>query len=254
MSEKERTFPLTSDLASNLVIAEHLPSTNAWQRDHLSELPDWAVVVTFSQTAGRGRLGRSWVSEPGGALAASILFPVHTDHGRSWLPLIVGAALVEAVHQLGVGSAVLKWPNDVLVGSAKLAGTLCEVLPDNRVVVGLGVNLVISPAHPAAPHATDLSSHGAMTDDVPDALLSAVIQRLMFWRDLRGAEEATDWARAFVEPMMGTLGTEVSVLENEDTSWSGRALGLDDFGHLLVREASTNDVRTVIASDILHLR
>jgi BirA family biotin operon repressor/biotin-[acetyl-CoA-carboxylase] ligase len=160
---------------------------------------------------------------------------------------------VEAVQSLGVAYATLKWPNDVLVGPAKLAGILCEILPDNRVVVGLGVNLEISAEHPPAPGATGLSSHVATDVEAPDALLSAVVVRLRLWDEVSG-RESIEWARAFVEPLMGTLGSAVSVIENENTSWKGHAIGLDDFGHLLVRDDVSNDIRTVVASDILHLR
>ncbi len=253
MSERGQSFPLTSAVVSNLILAEHLPSTNMWQRDHAGELGDWALIATFSQTAGRGRLGRSWVSQPGESLAASVVFPAHTDQNRSWLPLVAGAAVVEAVQSLGVAYATLKWPNDVLVGPAKLAGILCEILPDNRVVVGLGVNLEISAEHPPAPGATGLSSHVATDVEAPDALLSAVVVRLRLWDEVSG-RESIEWARAFVEPLMGTLGSAVSVIENENTSWKGHAIGLDDFGHLLVRDDVSNDIRTVVASDILHLR
>jgi len=253
MSEGGKFFPLTSAVVSTLVLAEQLPSTNRWQRDHAHELGDWTLIATFSQTAGRGRLGRSWVSQPGESLAASVVFPAHTDQHRSWLPLVAGAAVVEAVQALGVASVTLKWPNDVLVGRAKLAGILCEILPDNRVVVGLGVNLEISSEHPPAPGATGLSSHVAMVGEAPDVLLSAVVERLRLWDQVSG-REAIEWARAFVEPLMGTLGSAVSVIENENTSWRGHALGLDDSGHLLVRDDGRNDIRTVVASDILHLR
>ena len=141
------------------------------------QLAHGTVIATTNQTAGRGRLDRDWVTPPDVALAASVLVRPNISAsglGLSWLPLLVGSALVAALQPLFRGSAGsagsegsessdgsevgeakrvgVKWPNDVHVrdeGDAmqgrpgqKLCGILCEVLPSGDVVVGFGVNLL----------------------------------------------------------------------------------------------------------------
>ena len=253
MSDSENHFPLTSAAVSTLAVFEEVPSTNAWQKDNSSELADWATIVTLSQTAGRGRLGRSWLSRPGGSLAFSVIFPACGGPRRSWLTLVAGAAVAEAIRALGVESVMLKWPNDVLIDGEKISGTLCEALGDSRVVVGIGVNLDRSSDNPVAPGATGLSNHLDDMDGAPDSLMVSVIKRLQQWNAVP-ADDAAEWARGYVEPLMGTLGSSVSVHHNSDTFWTGQALGLDDVGHLLVRDDVEQTIRTVVASDILHLR
>ena len=253
MSDSENLFPLTSAAVSTLAVFEELPSTNAWQQENSSGLADWATTVTLSQTAGRGRLGRSWLSRPGGSLALSVIFPACGGPHRSWLSLVAGGAVAEAIRALGVASVELKWPNDVLVDAKKIAGILCEVLPDSRVVVGIGVNIDMSRGHPAPSNATGLSNHLDEIGGASDSLMTFVIKRLQQWNTVL-LDDAAEWARGYVEPLMGTLGSSVAVHQNSNTFWTGQALGLDDVGHLLVRDDVEQTIRTVVASDILHLR
>ncbi|HEU4423949.1 MAG TPA: biotin--[acetyl-CoA-carboxylase] ligase, partial [Pilimelia sp.] len=120
------------------------------------------VVVAERQTAGRGRLGRGWLSPPRAGIATSVLLrpgeavqargwsPVPTAR-YGWLPLLTGMALVTAVRQLAEVDAVLKWPNDLLVrpgeaadgvGYRKCGGILTEAVP-SAVVVGIGLNVTL---------------------------------------------------------------------------------------------------------------
>src|SRR5580698_891067 len=91
---------------------------------------DGQVLVAEEQTAGRGRLGRTWTSVPGASLTFSVLLrPVTVPAGRrGWLALLAGVAVASAVRSVTGGgvAAVLKWPNDVLVADRKLAGILAE--------------------------------------------------------------------------------------------------------------------------------
>ncbi len=103
------------------------------------------LCVADEQTAGRGRQGRSWVAPAGSALLASILLRPRAN--AEGVPLAAGLAVADAVARLGV-EVGLKWPNDVVVDGAKLAGILAEVEPaapgpDTAVVLGIGVNLCV---------------------------------------------------------------------------------------------------------------
>ena len=104
--------------------------------------PEGLVLAAEEQTAARGRLGRSWLSPPHAALTFSLLVrPVGVPPARrGWLPLLAGVATATAVRQVSGLDAVLKWPNDVLLGPRKLAGVLAEQSGD-AVVIGIGLNV-----------------------------------------------------------------------------------------------------------------
>jgi BirA family transcriptional regulator, biotin operon repressor / biotin---[acetyl-CoA-carboxylase] ligase len=113
-----------------------------------------AVLVAERQHAGRGRLGRPWISEPGAALTFSVLLrPVTVPAAaRSWLPLLTGVAVAAGIREQTGLDVSLKWPNDVVAaggdgqaGLGKLAGILAELAGD-AVVLGVGLNVAATPA------------------------------------------------------------------------------------------------------------
>src|SRR5580692_2830927 len=147
---------------------------------------DGQVLVAEEQTAGRGRLGRTWTSVPGASLTFSVLLrPVTVPAGRrGWLPLLAGVAVASAVRSVAGVEAVLKWPNDVLVGDRKLAGILAEQSPDgSAVVIGTGLNVATPasalPVSPAGLPATSLLVEGA--DVGREGLLAEILRTLEHW-------------------------------------------------------------------------
>ena len=116
--------------------------------------PDGTVVIAERQTAGRGRLGRSWTSEPGLGLWMTLVARQVPASGLDVLSLRVGLAIAPMLEPFADGAITLKWPNDVLIGRKKLAGILVEArwreaLPE-WVAVGVGVNLVPPGDQPGA--------------------------------------------------------------------------------------------------------
>jgi BirA family biotin operon repressor/biotin-[acetyl-CoA-carboxylase] ligase len=104
--------------------------------------PEGVVAVADEQTAGRGRLGRSWLAPPGAALLVSVLLRPRVSVERVHLVTIAaGLAAIDAVRELTRIDARLKWPNDVVVDDRKLAGILAEADGAGAVVVGMGCNL-----------------------------------------------------------------------------------------------------------------
>lgn len=128
-----------------------VPQTGSTNADLLAEARAGAaeglVLVAEEQTAGRGRLGRSWSAPPGAGLIFSVLLrPAGVPPTRlGWLPLLTGVAVASAVRDQTGLPASLKWPNDVLVGERKLAGILAEAHGD-AVVVGVGLNITLTQA------------------------------------------------------------------------------------------------------------
>ena len=113
--------------------------------DVAAELPAWHAVRASSQSGGRGRWKRTWVSDRGGLWISAVL-PVSGDPQR-WeaLPLAVGLAVAELVASMGVLGVRLRWPNDLLARDRKLAGLLIERVKPGLAVVGIGVNVANHP-------------------------------------------------------------------------------------------------------------
>jgi BirA family biotin operon repressor/biotin-[acetyl-CoA-carboxylase] ligase len=235
------------------------------------EAREGQVLVAEEQTAGRGRLGRTWTSMPGAALTFSVLLrPVTVPSGRrGWLPLMAGVAVASAVRSVTEGGggagggravgAALKWPNDVLVGERKLAGILAEQSPDgSAVVIGMGLN-VATPAHalPASPAglpATSLLVEGASVSR--EALLLEILRQLERWYVAFRADP--DPARTGLldayRPLCGTLGRMVRVELPVGRVVTGVARDVDPDGRLLVQETAATAVTPVSAGDVIHVR
>jgi BirA family transcriptional regulator, biotin operon repressor / biotin---[acetyl-CoA-carboxylase] ligase len=119
----------------------HLAVCDSTQRQLDHNAPEGAVVATDEQTAGRGRLGRSWKAPPGSSLLFSIVLRPRVPGNRlPELSVIAGRSVAEAIEGLTRLPAEVKLPNDVLVGGKKVAGILAEG-GEGRVVVGVGINV-----------------------------------------------------------------------------------------------------------------
>ena len=105
-----------------------------------TSLPEGALVVADHQTAGRGRLGRSWTAPPGTALLFSVLLKPPPERLAPQLSLVAGVAVADALERATELSVQLKWPNDVMLRRRKVAGCLAEAR-DGAVVLGIGVNV-----------------------------------------------------------------------------------------------------------------
>jgi BirA family transcriptional regulator, biotin operon repressor / biotin---[acetyl-CoA-carboxylase] ligase len=131
----------------NLEILDEVGSTNTYLMQQSAKGAAHATcVVTHIQTHGKGRRGRTWVSQLGASLTFSLLWRFQCGAvALSGLSLAVGVALIRALNDLSVQGIQLKWPNDVLVGGKKLAGILIELQGDmegpSAAVIGIGINL-----------------------------------------------------------------------------------------------------------------
>ena len=130
-------------------VIETIDSTNTeMMKLAVAGAPSGAALVAEIQTEGRGRRGRVWHSALGASLTFSLLWRFQKGAAQlGGLSLVVGLAILRALHQLGIGNNTvqLKWPNDVVVGARKLAGVLIEsqgdMLGPTAVVIGIGINM-----------------------------------------------------------------------------------------------------------------
>jgi len=260
-------LPLSSAIASSLLVLPEAGSTNDELRGRAAELPDLAVVVTDNQTAGRGRLGRQWIAPAGRCLAISVLLRPRLPAGEplessnfGWLPLIAGVAMARALRPLVPGRVGLKWPNDVQIDGLKVSGLLAELLVSgDAVVLGAGVNLSLTADELPVPTATSLALSGASLegDALADAVLSGYLAAL---RDLYtdfvhlGADVEASGTLQLVSDYCTTLGQEVRVQLPGGDDLVGIATEIDRAGRLLVRRSSDGAVTAVAAGDVTHLR
>jgi len=227
-------------------------STNSYLLQRTGSYSPFQAVATQCQTAGRGRLGRSWASTSGLGLAVSIALPVLAGLANAGLhSLLVGSAVLSFVRGQGVEQAHMKWPNDILVGGRKISGILCEITPSGFVVAGIGINLFHAENQLPIQESTSFAVEGVYVDDVHQFTNKLVESLVRVW----AAAENSDgkWSK-FLSPSIGTLGERVKVVETQGHSWDGLAEGLNDDGHLLVRGFQDGVLRTVVAADVLHLR
>jgi BirA family biotin operon repressor/biotin-[acetyl-CoA-carboxylase] ligase len=157
-------------------------STNTEALAHLRDGGGPLIVSADRQTAGRGRLGRAWLTDPAGddaALTFSIALPMPAELDLSGLSLAVGCAVADALDP-GSARIRLKWPNDLFLDGAKLGGILIETvpLPDQRrgVVIGIGLNL--QPLPPHADRGAFASGHAALQSLDPAATAAPTLDRL----------------------------------------------------------------------------
>jgi BirA family transcriptional regulator, biotin operon repressor / biotin---[acetyl-CoA-carboxylase] ligase len=233
---------------SRFVVQHHavLGSTMDEVRAQASEgAPDGTVVVAGRQTQGRGRQGRAWISPEGNLYASILLRPDVAAVRLSELGFIAALAVADAVDAVLKGDrAKLKWPNDVLVDGAKVAGILVEVVAENAAIVGIGVNVAQAPEASAYP-VVCLCDAGAVTGAgaVLAQLLAALERHLAQWIEHGFAPLRRAWlARG---PAPGDL-VRVRIGGHVE---AGRFAGLDADGALLV--SADGRFRRVIAGEIV---
>ncbi len=233
---------------------DEVDSTNTHARDLARRgAPEGLVVVADHQTAGRGRLDRRWESPPGANLLASIILrPECTGDDLHLCTGAVALAAADACREVAGVEAVLKWPNDLLVGGSKLAGVLAEAEFAGgslaAVVVGIGVNVAWpGPDEAGGTCLGDLAAGPPVDRRVLlERLLGALAPRRALLDDPAGRRTLAEEVRR----RCATVGQAVRVvLAGEELS--GLAAGIDDAGRLVVETAS--GPRLVSAGDVVHL-
>jgi BirA family biotin operon repressor/biotin-[acetyl-CoA-carboxylase] ligase len=204
--------------------------------------PTGTVVIAETQTAGRGRRGRDWISSPGDSLTFSLLWRFVPGTSPAGLSLAIGLAVVRALEKVGAGRTPiqLKWPNDLLLDGKKLGGILVELLPcaPHAAVIGIGLNLRLPAALPvelqanSAALSTALSAMPNGADD-PNRLLAAILIELLTVLECFAAQGfaglRTAWAKhhAFTD-------TPVRLLSDFAPPRAGICRGVDVDGALLL--------------------
>jgi BirA family biotin operon repressor/biotin-[acetyl-CoA-carboxylase] ligase len=243
-----------------------LPSVESTNTAMLAAAQDGAphasVLVAEEQTAGKGRMGRTWTAPARSGLFTSILVRPDTPARTwSWLPLLAGLAARDAIARAAKLEIGLKWPNDLVVGTGedadrKLGGILCETVPaESAVVVGIGLNVTLREDELPVPQASSLALAGAESTD-RDTLLRVLLRSFgeRYGRWLRTAGDAeTAWLAADYAEACASIGRRVRAELPGGRTVTGLATGVDAAGALLVASADQGEV-PIGAGDVIHLR
>ncbi|MFJ4224628.1 biotin--[acetyl-CoA-carboxylase] ligase [Microbacterium sp. NPDC089695] len=245
------------EIVPRIEVLPEVGSTNAALRALAVDDAAWphlAVLLTDTQTAGRGRLDRTWIAPAGSSLAISVVLrrlPAEPEV-RGWIPLAAGVAMADAVAaQLPSSDVSVKWPNDVLVDGSKICGILAEAGGD-AVIVGTGVNTAMTASELPVPTATSFAVLGAQVD--PDRLLADYLGAL---RDLiaglvDSGDAVASGLHGAVTARCATIGLDVDVSLPGSRRLTGTATGIDHDGRLMVRADDGEHV--VAAGDVVHVR
>jgi BirA family biotin operon repressor/biotin-[acetyl-CoA-carboxylase] ligase len=237
--------------SARVTLIRTVPETGSTNADMValarSGLGEGVWLRAERQTQGRGRQGREWVSPPGNLYASTLVRLRPTDPPPATLGLVVAVALEEAVRVHHATGAVLKWPNDLLIGGAKLSGVLLERVND-AVVVGVGVNLAHHPDLPDRP-TTSLAAHGAEIgpEVFAETLAEAFARWLQAWRGQGLAPVRARWLER-----AHAIGTALTARLPDGDAVEGLFAGLDADGPLRLRLAD-GSLRVIHAADVFLL-
>jgi len=239
----------TRTVGKRLVFFQKIPST----MDEAARLAregtaDGTVVVAETQTSGRGRFGRNWVS-PQGNIYMSVVFRPTID-ALPFLSMLAGVATVQTIRKTTGSSPKIKWPNDVMLGGKKVSGILVEsVMEGDSVcyaVLGIGLNVNLDPSQNAEISGIATSLEAVAGKPLArEELLRQLLQDLdsLYLKLCQGQTPLEPW-RAMLE----TLGQRVQVSWRNE-SYVGLAEGIDALGNLQLR-LDDGQLLTMTAGDV----
>jgi BirA family biotin operon repressor/biotin-[acetyl-CoA-carboxylase] ligase len=210
--------------------------------------PGRTAVVAAEQTAGQGRLGRSWHSEPGSGLYVSLILRAPFGAGAfPGLTLAIGLAAQDAILEATGVRCDLRWPNDLLIGALKCAGILVN-LEERAVIAGIGIN-VNHAAFP--PDLRDLATSLRIAtgrEHSRDAVLDQLLTSVDSYLELLATQGLEPILRLFNNASSYVTGRRV-IVEQGSQELTGTTVGLDANGLLLVRQ-DNGKTTTILAGGV----
>jgi len=201
------------------------------------------VITANFQSAGRGRLSRSFEAPKNSALLFSMyLEPARIKDDWGWIALMAGASVAQTLEQYG---ASVKWPNDVLIKEKKVCGVIAEIVGDG-VVVGIGINVGMKVEELPVPTATSLAIEGATDFDRNQLLVNLLAQ---FEANFTAWDAGDNAFASVYATLSSTLGTKVQIHYPNEEIEKGLAVSISSRGELVL-DSGTH----VQAGDIVHLR
>jgi BirA family transcriptional regulator, biotin operon repressor / biotin---[acetyl-CoA-carboxylase] ligase len=252
----ERALVRATGPWTSVRVAGSLPSTNAEVASLArAGTSSGLVLVAEEQTAGRGRLERTWSAPARAGLTFSVLLrPTGVPAAAwGWFPLLAGVAVAGATASLAELDVRLKWPNDVLVGDRKLAGILAERV-DDAVVLGVGLNVSLRADELPVASATSLRLENAAVVDRMPVLLAVLRAMGRLYDEFVAASGVADASglRSSYRGLCETLGRSVRAELPGGHVVTGTAVDVDDSGRLVLD--TPGGTEQIGAGDVVHLR
>lgn len=229
-----------------------LASTNDYLHQHPNKKNKISICLAETQTQGRGRLGRSWLSPFGKNIYFSCRYSFQKDVSElAGLSLITGLAILKTLRQCGIANDLaVQWPNHIVWQSKKLAGSLIEMVAEANghcdAIIGIGINVNLRHADTAFPWSSMTQALGKYVNrnEVCALLASILIEYLTLFSE-RGFE-------AFKKEWLTNdyLVNQLVSLSSPKEKIQGLVLGINDYGHLLLQTADQT-IRTCTTGDIV---
>ena len=254
-----RILPPGSVIGREILFFESVSSTNTVAMEMAAQgCAEGTIVMAETQTTGKGRLGRSWISPAGKNLYMSIVLrPAMSPRDATALTLLSAVACASAIRSFSSVAVTIKWPNDIIVGDRKLGGILTEIKADidriTHAVVGIGINVNLSIAD-MSDEIKDIATSVIDQTGEPSSrteLAGEVIKEFNKWYGLlmtRGKKVIIDEWLA----LSSTIGKHVLVSSGK-VHLEGSAEGIDDEG-LLILKLADGTYRKVSAGDVIITR
>lgn len=232
---------VTEWFGENAVFLETVDSTNDEARRRAEQgAPEGTLIFAETQTGGRGRRGRRWITQPGSAIAMSMLLrPDIRPENASRLTLIMGLAVAQACREYCKIPVQIKWPNDVVADGKKICGILtemkCEADQIEYIIIGTGINTHVT-QFPDELKQTAVSLHQLMGENPDRAELAALcIQKFDALYEIFQKTQDLSGLTDQYNALLAGKGGMVRVLEPEH-AYNAVAEGINAQGELQVRK------------------
>ncbi len=243
----------TKTMGRELVLLPEVDSTNILAMELASKgSPEGTVVVAETQSGGKGRLGRTWISPKGNLYLSVILRPMIPVHKAPLITMMGAVAVASAIRTVCQVAAVIKWPNDILISGKKVSGLLTEMSAEQdqirHIVLGIGVNVNMAPETLPPEIRVFSTSLSAEAGDRINrtVLLQEHLRSFERWYQVflaNSPEVLREWQKLNM-----TVGSQIRVVGAGETL-EGLAQGIDEDGRLIIR-LDDGSIRFVSAGDV----
>ncbi|MGI1690705.1 biotin--[acetyl-CoA-carboxylase] ligase [Thermoanaerobacter uzonensis] len=250
--EEVSPYLTTNFIGKNYIHKLVIDSTNNFAKEIASRVPDGTVIIAEEQTAGRGRLGRSWISQKGCGIWMSIILKPNIQPQEAInLTQVAAISVVKAIEEVFHVESKIKWPNDIILNNKKVCGILTEMSSEidkiNYVIIGIGVN-VNCDNFPEELKGKATSLYLETNSKVDRKKLTAsILNNLEFYYNAY-LQKGFEYIRPICIEKSITIGRQIKVIANEGEI-EGKAVTIDNNGSLVV-ETKEGKRLSIMSGDV----
>ena len=224
---------------------ETLDSTNTYAVAHIDELSDCDLIVAKSQTSGRGRLNRKWISSEGNLFASFVIKEPFKE--PFYATMVSSLSVVAAIRKLYPEvEPVIKWPNDVVIDGKKICGVLCEgVIREGKlkgIICGIGVNLNLTAEELESIDQPAISLAVATGEKINLKKFTDELAIYLNWYYITGNNRVSELYRVWKD-RNGVIGKRVTLCPPSGEPFFAKVLDISEDGQLIVEKEDGNEIR-----------